>query len=355
MPRRLALAGLLAGLSPPLAAAPRLPDAMPAAEWNSFRQRYVASDGRVIDNGNRGISHSEGQGAGMLFAARQGDRASFERILDWTRRRLSRPSDSLHAWRFVPGATLPVADPNNATDGDLLIAWALLEAHERWNDPGHRRMALAIGRDVLRLCTLRQGERLLLLPGAQGFVLTDLVVVNPSYWCFGALDALESATGDAAWAALHREGLALLRRARFGRWGLPADWVRLPRGEGPPTAAPPWPHRFSWDAIRVPLYLVWAGHEDEPAVQAAARFWRDPSHRVLPAWVDLGTGYVAPYPASPAIRGLAALAVGPARSAVLPAASEARDYYSAKLLLMAGLARADVARRSVLAARSLLR
>ena len=37
--------------------------------WRSYKQRFVATDGRVIDTGNKNVSHTEGQGYAMLFAA----------------------------------------------------------------------------------------------------------------------------------------------------------------------------------------------------------------------------------------------------------------------------------------------
>ena len=93
-------------------ATPRLVRVMPAdkAEWEAFRSRFVAPDGRVIDTGNGGVSHTEGQGWGMLFAASYDDHPTFERIRSWTNRTLARRGDALHAWRYVPGAPQPVAD-----------------------------------------------------------------------------------------------------------------------------------------------------------------------------------------------------------------------------------------------------
>jgi endoglucanase len=69
-------------------------------EWEEFKQRYVTPAGRVVDTGNHRISHSEGQGWGLLFAVTFDDRACFDRMLDWTAHALHRPHDSLHAWRF---------------------------------------------------------------------------------------------------------------------------------------------------------------------------------------------------------------------------------------------------------------
>ncbi|WP_439596524.1 glycosyl hydrolase family 8 [Falsiroseomonas sp.] len=309
------------------------------ADWASFRGRWLEPSGRIRDSGNRDISHSEGQGTGLIFAVRHEDRASFERILAWTRGTLRRPGDALHAWRYTPGAALPVDDPNNATDGDLLIAWGLLLAHERWGDPAHRALARSIAQDLLRLCTRPRGAgHRLLLPGAQGFVHADHLVVNLSYWVYGALRMLGEAFPDPAWHALRDGGLQLAREARFGRWGLPPDWLRLPMGGSSPVPAAPWPPRFSWDAVRVPLHLVWGGHLREPVLRACAEFWGDPRWRTMPAWVDLTTAATAPYGATAGIQAVAQLTLaaqaGWGRHEALPRVADAPDYYAAKLVLM---------------------
>ena len=93
--------------------------------WEAFRDRFILSDGRVVDTSNGGVSHTEGQGWGLLFAVAWDNRHTFDRILDWTGRPLCRPGDALYAWRYMPNAAVPVPDGNNATDGDLFIAWAL--------------------------------------------------------------------------------------------------------------------------------------------------------------------------------------------------------------------------------------
>jgi endo-1,4-beta-D-glucanase Y len=38
--------------------------------WRQYKDRFVTSEGRVVDNANGGISHSEGQGYAMLIAER---------------------------------------------------------------------------------------------------------------------------------------------------------------------------------------------------------------------------------------------------------------------------------------------
>jgi endoglucanase len=315
----------------------------PPAEWAAFRDRFMTPEGRVRDTGNGGISHSEGQGYAMLFAEAFGDRRAFETLAHWTRRHLRR-ADGLHAWRWRPGTANPVEDPNNATDGDIHIAWALLRAADRWVEPDWRREGARIATAVLRRLVAEIGGRTLLLPGAAGFLGAERVVVNPSYYVFPAFAALSRAAPDRAWGRLTADGVALLRDARYGRWNLPADWVELRRGRtaGAPRPAEGWPPRFSYDAARVPLHLAWAGMTEEPGLRAAAAFWTDPALPVRPAWADLGSGDVAPYAAPSGIEAVAEVTAAsgagrrPARR--LPTVSASPDYYSAALALLSRLA-----------------
>src|SRR4051812_32573749 len=116
---RLAVGGLAAPLLSHAAA-----EGAPAEPllWPIFKSRFVLPSGRVVDTGNEGVSHSEGQGYGMLFAEANNDRACFEQLWRWTKRNLQVRPDRLLSWRWRPVGTSGVADdPNNASDGDLLV------------------------------------------------------------------------------------------------------------------------------------------------------------------------------------------------------------------------------------------
>jgi endoglucanase len=314
--------------------------------WLHFRDRFVNSEGRVIDTGNGQISHSEGQGWAMLAAVRADDRPSFEQLLGWTLRTLRRDSDRLAAWRFRPNATPAVDDPNNATDGDMFIAWALTEAGTAWGVPDHTARGLAIARDILRLLVREAGPYTVLLPGARHFETPRQTVVNLSYYAFPALRALAAALPDPAWLRIAADGVALLRLGRFGRWRLPPDWLAITRTDGKLSLPGNWPPRFSYDAIRVPLYMAWVGLEAEPAVQAAAGFWADPLHRHLPAWTDLNSNAISPYPANAGLAAVARL-VGARQGRAGPHGLNARfppsDYYASALVLLVTLAERDLA------------
>lgn len=317
------------------------------AEWSSFRDRFITPEGRVVDSG--GVSHSEGQGYAMLIAGWAGDRATFERVLAWTRTNLSRPHDALFTWRFRVGEPLATRDRNSATDGDLMIAWALQRAGERWAVPDWGQLAAAIARDVLRLSVRNIAGRTVLLPGPQGFEKWDRVILNPSYYCLPALRALAQVAPNPAWAELEKDAHWLLDAARFGDWTLSADWVELIQGSGAVVPAAAWPQRFSWDAVRVPLFLAWAGQHAAPALASAVAFWTRPRPGVrpgvFPAWTDLRSGAPAPYAAHAGIVAVASVCTaahrGDLRTAVIPRQAEATDYYGGALIMLARMARQE--------------
>lgn len=341
--------GCLACVTPPRAARARLSavDGSDRGEWEVFKHRFVAEDGRVVDTGNGGCSHSEGQGWGLLFAVAFDDPDTFDRILSWTARHLRRSDDALHAWRYIPGAANPVADLNNATDGDLFIGAALWRASVSWGRGELAMAASSIARDVLRVLVRDARGRMVLLPGAHGFEFADSVTLNLSYYGFPFLADLAQAAPSPVWNTLRADGLALLARGRFGRWRLPPDWLRISRASGAMTVHPDWPPRFSYDAIRVPLWLAWSRLECRPMQEAFAVYWagatRDPR-----AWVDLATDATSCDPAPPGMLAVASIATAASGSGAnesdkgplpgFPSVRTSPDYYSSSLILLSRLA-----------------
>jgi endoglucanase len=309
-------------------------------EWLAFRGRYVAPEGRVVDTGNGNVSHSEGQGWGMMAAQAADDRDSFTLLYGWTKQTLQRrPYDRLHAWRYRPGLANPVSDLNNATDGDLFIAAALARAAARWNRPDYAEAAAHLATDILQL-TRTAGLRTILLPGADGFEKRDCFNVNPSYYAFGLFDDLAPLAPSRLWSSLRQDGTALLLQGRFGRFMLPPDWLRVDRADGSLSPAPGWPPRFSWDAIRVPLHVTWGGLPAAPLLEAFGRYWAAGGGNPA-AWTDLRTGELAPYAAPPGMRAVAALALRPINveaTPALPSVMAASDYYGAGLVLLSRIA-----------------
>jgi endoglucanase len=342
--RRSLLTGALAGAAvlPGVAGAVSTPD---DENWRSFKTRFVTEDGRVIDNANRGVSHSEGQGWGLLFAAAFDDRDCFDRMIAWTDAKLRRPHDALHAWRFVPTDQPPVKDLNNATDGDIFIAAALARAGRQWGNLDHLRAAIGITHDILALATHEVGQYLVLMPAVMGFEDEKAIIVNPSYYAFPFFTELARLVPSQQWNRLERDGIQLIEQGRFGTWQLPPDWLRVARNGQQLAPAPGWPPRFSFDAIRIPLWSTWHNLPIGPVRLAMNHYWSAFPDDTFPAWVDVVTGAVAPYPASAGIVAVARLtriAIGAVRSSELPKVGDAHTYYDASLILLSRLAWRDL-------------
>jgi endoglucanase len=294
----------------------------------------------VIDTGNGGVSHTEGQGWGMLCAVAFDDPATFDLLHAWTVRMLRRRGDRLHSWRYVPNAPIPVADPNNATDGDLFIASALWRGAWRWGRADLEHEAQAIARDILALLVREVGSRTVLLPGAHGFETSSMVTVNPSYYVFPAMEEMAALAPSPVWARLIADGAAMLTQGRFGKWQLPPDWLQVDRTTGVLAPHPKWPARFSYDAIRVPLWLAWSAQATSSLQQSFAEYWALYQPQP-PAWIDLNTNAQATYPAPPGV-----VAIGRTASALsqsgskgsqavqFPSIRASPDYYSAALTMV---------------------
>ncbi|WP_183508391.1 glycosyl hydrolase family 8 [Methylobacterium brachythecii] len=309
--------------------------------WAAYKARFVTEQGRVVDTGNGGISHSEGQGYGMLLAVAAGDRAAFERIWTWTRANLMVRDDQLIAWRWEPEKRPAVADMNDASDGDLLVAWALAEASEAWHDPSHkaagRRIAVELGR---KLILPRAAHGPLLLPAVSGFSAEDRgdgPVVNLSYWIFPAFDRVTLLAPEFDWAGLGRSGRRLIAAARFGQARLPVEWVSL-SGEAP-RPAEGFPPHFAYNALRIPLYLAMAGVSDPELYAPFLSLWGTPAAGSL-GLVDTASGRITERLAETGYTAIPALAACVSQGTPFPAAlrtvrASSEHYYPVTLHLLA--------------------
>jgi len=228
------------------------------AEWTSYVQNFVGEDGRVIDKANNNISHSESQGYGLILAVLADDQPTFERILSFTSTQLLVRDDGLAGWRWDPAAKPNLTDSNNATDGDILIAYGLALAGAAWGDQSYtdhaRRMALTIGRTMI----VDVDGMPAILPGAEGFsAIPDGrgAILNPSYWVFEALPVFAELEPSIDWKAIAETGVELVRRAAATPGGVPPDWLVLDEN-GQIQPAPDLPVEFGYNGIRIPLYMM---------------------------------------------------------------------------------------------------
>jgi len=232
-----------------------------ADEWTAYLAAFVTDDGRIVDTGNGGISHSEGQGYGMLLSVLAGDKASFERVWSFTRTELMVRDDGLAAWRWEEKSTPHIADTNNATDGDMLIAYALALAGKAWGDADKTAAATTLVETIGTTMLEPFEDMLVVRPAAAGFSAEDRPddgpVVNPSYWVFEAFPVFAELTPQIDWAGVGTQGLELMQRGRIYPAMLPPEWLSLEASKLRPADG--FPPDFGYNNIRIPLYMMRAG------------------------------------------------------------------------------------------------
>lgn len=276
------LAALLMAGSPALAAS-----TLPADSWARYRASFLDDTGRIVDTGNDGISHSEGQGYGLLLAVMADDPANFDRIWSFTRTQLLVRDDGLAAWRWTPGAQPPVTDLNDASDGDILIALALARGADRWQRPDLRQAATALAEAIGSHLLFEHDGQVLLRPGVAGFDRSDRAdgpVVNISYWVFEAFGELAALAPDHDWTGVAKSGRRLLTQV-LADAPLPPEWLSV---ADRPRPAEGFPAEFGYNALRLPLYLMRAQEGDANLMRrlASAMTDEDGNLRI----VDLASG-----------------------------------------------------------------
>lgn len=219
--------------------------------WPYFKQNFITDTGRVIDTQQQGISHSEGQGYGMLLSVKFNDRRTFNRLWLWTRKNLQTRNDKLFSWKFgrAESGEYQVLDENNATDGDVLIAWALLQAYQKWNIYQYLTEARHIQEDLIRYTLIEYYGHMFLMPAVFGFQHGQDYRLNPSYLVFPAYAAFAKAFSG-PWTRLLEDSKWLLQASLHADLKLPSDWVTLDGRTGRIGND----DHFSSEAIRVWLY-----------------------------------------------------------------------------------------------------
>lgn len=319
------------------------PYRLPLSDWWLYQKNFVSADGRVIDTGNNDVTHSEGQGYALLIAVAYNDRRAFDRIWGWTQKNLqTRPSDKLISWLWKPDGNGggAVSDPNNASDGDLIIAWALFRAFRTWGDFQYQKASLQILSDLARLDVRKIGDSQVLLPGTDGFTKDGGANLNPSYYVFPALAELAQAMPGTPWEELGKSGEELLKRSGFGQWNLFADWVS--DNDGAISLSPDFPPVFGYNAVRVPLHVAWRDPRS-PLLQPVAKFWEEFAGEKMPATVNLETNAFGPDPALPGMRAIAAFTTACVKNQrltvrELPELKKDETYFSASLNLLTKIA-----------------
>jgi endo-1,4-beta-D-glucanase Y len=313
--------------------------------WESWMAAFLKSDGRIVDTLQQEASHSEGQGYGMLAATIFDDAGAFRLMFRWTEQQLAIRPDALLSWRWLPGQANPVPDRNNASDGDLFYAWALVRAAARFNDRSYLLRAVEIAQALAESCIVPMpgaSDKLVFLPAAFGFEYDTHLSVNPSYYMPLAMRDVAAATGVTALAACAQHGEALLND--IAQDGLVPDWVDI--SQGGVTASETLSSNAGYEAMRVPLFLIWSRLSQHMAVRRMASVYErsvQPGFDA-PTVLEPLSGIVLETSTDPGYQALAGLVICSAQKglgALIPPFSAEQPYYPATLQMFSMFAAHD--------------
>ncbi|MDR5856206.1 cellulose synthase complex periplasmic endoglucanase BcsZ [Caballeronia sp. LZ062] len=256
--------GLAALLSAPHVRAAEGCGSWPA--WEQFRRDFLSDDGRVIDTSEEDRrTVSEGQSYALFFALVANDRYAFDAIMHWTENNLADGdlTARLPAWLWghASDGSWKVLDSNSASDADLWIAYALLEAGALWGERTYTLRGARLAARVLQDETFPvAGVGRFLMPGTTGFhPAEDAWIVNPSYAPLQVLRSLATRFAtERRWQQLV-DGSAVMLRDSAPR-GLAPDWATYTAGRAFDRDPGSTDNTTgSYNAIRV---YLWAGMLD---------------------------------------------------------------------------------------------
>lgn len=226
------------------------------ASWSEYKALFLAKDGRVIDRANSDITHSESIGYAMYLALQHDDLESFKKIHLWYTNNLKKNEFGLISWKWgkKKNNTWGILDMNNASDGDLWIAYDNLLMYEKTKNISYKNEGLTLIKSIKKHLVVEQAGSLYLLPGQKGFKHKDSIVVNLSYYLFFIFDKFYKYDKDPLWKQLKEDGIALLYKARFTPLQLNPDWVSINKYNSKVTLAQN--ASFGFDAIRIPCNIL---------------------------------------------------------------------------------------------------
>jgi endoglucanase len=243
--------------------------------WQAWASAHVQPDGRVLHSSLLpNHTTSEGQSYNLLLSLIANDAQRFEQIWSWTRDNMmaADAANRLPGWLWGQGADgkWQLQDANSASDADLWIAYALLEAARLWKRPTYRSDALRLLDSIeARLVVDLPGLGKMVLPGPQGFSQRNQAwTLNPSYLPLPLLRRLHKERPKGPWQQIAGNTVRMIQAT--SPKGYVADWVGYKMSSvsaGQFMVDPAKGELGSYDAIRV---YLWAGMTSPRDPDAAA-------------------------------------------------------------------------------------
>lgn len=244
------------------------------AAWKS-KYTQTCSNGSgavVVKDGNSVVS--EGIGYGMLLAVNFSDREFFDGLFKYYTGHAD--SNGLMNWSTGVCENPGNNNSNAASDGDLDVAMALVQANARWSDGGYLDKARDLAGKILKFETEDCSGRKILRPGDKfgGCSDSGQPRINPSYFAPGYYRVFAHYFSDQAssWNALITGTYELLPMYQARMNGLVPDWSKFDGSDWYGAG-------YSWDACRTPWRIMidyaFSGDAKARTFMQGVRTWAD--------------------------------------------------------------------------------
>lgn len=210
----------------------------------------MSKDGRIIDCTRKCITTSEGQSYMLLQSLLVSDKKTFDLVYKWSKNNIQR-KDGLFSWLWGehPNGEWKTIDENSASDADVDIAFALILAYEKWDDPIYLKDAKRIINSIWLYETKDINGHLVLMSGAVQACCNDNIEINPSYFSPYAFKLFQKYDKTHDWNKLVDSSYYYLDLvSSYAPSKLPPDWFYIQDGK---IVFKEGKSDFSYDAIRI--------------------------------------------------------------------------------------------------------
>ncbi len=256
-------------------------DQMLSDGYTAWKAKYT----KTCDNGSAVVIMndsvvSEGIGYGMLLSANNNDRTFFDGLFKYYNDHLD--SNGLMNWKTGVCEGPGNNNQNAASDAELDVTMALIQANARWSDGGYLAKAKDLAGKIVKFETEDCNGRKILRPGDKfgGCSDSGQPRINPSYFAVGYYRVFANKFSDQAstWNALINGSYDLFAIYQGRMSGLVPDWSR--------TDGSDWSgSKYSWDACRTPWRVMidyaYTGEPKARTFMEGVRTWFDANSSTL--------------------------------------------------------------------------
>lgn len=219
---------------------------------NGSDQMYI----NTTDSTSSLRSLSESQGYGMVFTTLAGKQSDYDKLLLFFQKH--QYSDTgLMAWKI--NMSSGTAEDNDATDGDLWIAYSLFKAYDRWGDKSYLRAGKTLASDILKYDYNSETKMLTtgnwVTSGSTAYYVVRTSDILPAFFT-----EINKYADDSRWSEINVSSLKIAQQVSAANdSGLFPDVVIYKDGQTTLPKTSPLDgssNYYSYNACRVPLNLA---------------------------------------------------------------------------------------------------